>query len=42
MGALEEVEEWHMRAQLDQTFYGAVNMIQAALPICANNFLATL
>lgn len=38
MGALEEVEEWHMRAQLDQTFYGAVNMIQAALPLMKKQF----
>lgn len=37
-GALEEVEEWHMRGQMDQTFYGAVNMIQAALPLMRKQF----
>lgn len=38
VGALEETEEWHMRGQLDHTFYGAVNMIQAALPIMRRQY----
>lgn len=38
VGALEEVEEWHMRGQMDQTFYGAVNIIQATLPLMRKQF----
>lgn len=38
VGALEEVEEWHMRAQMDHTFYGALNIIQACLPFMRHQF----
>lgn len=38
LGALEEVQEWHLRAQLDLTFYGAVNMMQACLPFMRTQF----
>lgn len=32
------MEEWHFRNQMDLTFYGAVNMIQAVLPLMRKQF----